>query len=117
LNRYLKDPPHSKTFDITKDGAFNDANVNFKAAMTELKRLGLGSTDHYPVIAPEDRNKLYNSMFLSPTTPNGLFNKVQFDVRLYFCRRGSENIYNFTKSTFVIETDPQTGTFIGPRLR
>jgi len=34
---------------------------------------------------------------------------VQFDIRLYFCRRGMENIPAMTKSTFEIKTDPKTG--------
>ena len=33
---------------------------------------------------------MYTSMYLNPTTPVGLQNKVQFDIRLYFCRRGME---------------------------
>jgi hypothetical protein len=111
LNRYLKDPPHYKQFDIIKDTAFTNANANFKAAMAELKRLGLGATDHYPTISEEDRRKVYTSVHTSPQTPLGLFNKVQFDLRLYFCRRGSENIYNFTKDTFQVSTDPNTGNF------
>ena len=47
-------------------------------------------------------------MFLLPNTPVGLQNKVQFDIRLYFCRRGMENIPNMTKSTFEIKTDAKS---------
>jgi hypothetical protein len=49
-------------------------------------------------------------MFLLPNTPVGLQNKVQFDIRLYFCRRGMENIPNMTKSTFEIKTDAKSSS-------
>ena len=50
LNRYLRSPPYNKTFNIIKDEAFNEANVNFKTATTELKRMGLGTVTHHPII-------------------------------------------------------------------
>ena len=36
--------------DIIKDTEFSDANVCFKAALAELKRIGKGSVVHHPVI-------------------------------------------------------------------
>ena len=33
INRYLKDPPFNRKFDIIKDDEFRDANVSFKAAL------------------------------------------------------------------------------------
>ncbi|XP_064612603.1 uncharacterized protein LOC135476498 [Liolophura sinensis] len=109
LNRYLKAPPHNKTFDIIKDPAFNEANKNFKAAMVELRKAGLGDTTHHLPIGENDRAKLYSSPHMSTKTPTGLLNKVQFDVRLYLCRRRAENMRSMTKSTFVVDTDPKTG--------
>jgi hypothetical protein len=109
LNRYLKSPPHSKTFDIVKDQQFNDANTNFRAVMAELKRLGLANIDHHPEMNESDRKSLYSSIQLSTKTPSGLAAKVQFDIRLYFFRRGSENMHKMTKSTFALETDLKTG--------
>ena len=35
--------------------------------------------------------------------------KVQFDIRFYFCRRGSENMHKMNKSTFVVNTNAKTG--------
>ena len=40
--------------------------------------------------------------------PQQLQNKVQFDIRYYFARRGGENIYEMTKNTFKVVTDPET---------
>ena len=42
---------------------------------------------------------------MSPNTPSGLQNKVQFDIRLYFCRRSAENMHLMNKSTFMINKD------------
>ena len=54
--------------------------------------------------------KIYTSKQLDPTgTPETLQNKVQMDIRFFFCRRANENIDAFTKDTFQIETDPDTG--------
>ena len=41
-------------------------------------------------------------------TPSGLANKVQYDIRMYFLRRGMENIHQMTKSSFAVQVDPKT---------
>ena len=45
LNRYLKSPPYLKDFDILKHEAFNESNLVFKTALTELKANGKGATE------------------------------------------------------------------------
>ena len=40
--------------------------------------------------------------------PRSLQNKVQLDLRYYFVRRGTENIYNWTKDTFQLVHDEDT---------
>lgn len=92
LNRYLKAPPINKSFDIVKDPEFRSANYSFKAAMAELKRMGNACVKHYPPLSKADLQKLYSSMHLATNTPAGLFNKVQLDIRLYFCRRGGNQL-------------------------
>jgi ribosomal protein S15P/S13E len=57
LNRYLKSPPVQKTFDIIKDNEFNEANMCFKTAITELRANGKGTTEHHPIVSEEDRKK------------------------------------------------------------
>ncbi|VDI71655.1 Hypothetical predicted protein [Mytilus galloprovincialis] len=69
----------------------------------------LEDVENYPCIDEADRRKMYTSIYLSPNTPFGLQNKVQFDIRLYFCRRGMENMPQMTKSTFSVKKDPKTG--------
>lgn len=109
INRYLKSPPNSKNFDIVKDSCFAGANKNFKIAMEEIKQLGLAEIDHHPVINAADRQSLYTSEHMRPDTPSGLSNKVQFDIRLYFFRRGMENMHAMKKTDFEIKKDEKTG--------
>lgn len=109
LNRYLRSRPHNKPFDIVKDADFNDSNTYFRAMLAEVKIIGLGNVVHYPAIDKCDREKLYKSIYFSTNTPYGLSNKVQFDIRLYFCRRGQENMHAMSKSTFTVKTDGETG--------
>ena len=108
LKRYLQSPPYLKTFDTCKDEAFRASNQAFSVAVSELKSQGKGSTDHHPCINDNDRQKLYNSIYLNTRTPTGFFNKVQFDIRLYFFRRGNENMAEMNKDTFVIRNDPDS---------
>lgn len=109
INRYLKLPPHSKKIDIMKDQDFNESNECVKTAVSELKANGKGVVNHHAVICQSDRQNLYTSIHMNPYTPHGLANKVQFDIRLYFCRRGCENMDKITKNTIVIQTDNDTG--------
>lgn len=109
INRYLKSPPFNKRSDIIKDSAFTDSNTCFKAVLAETKRVGKGDVEHYPIISESDIQKLYTSMHLSINTPQGLLNKVQFDVRMFFCRRGNENMHGMTKNTFQVFTNENTG--------
>jgi hypothetical protein len=95
-------------FDIVKDAGFANSRENFKAAIAELKMMGLGDVEHYPAINETDRRKLYTSLYLSPKTPLGLQNKVQFDIPFYFCRRGNENMLQMHKSTFMVKKDSKT---------
>ena len=46
---------------------------------------------------------------MDPTiSPETLQNKVQFDIRFYFCERANENIEKFTKDTFIVQLNPDT---------
>jgi hypothetical protein len=71
-------------FDIVKDASFANSRENFKAAIAELKMMGLGDVEHYPAINETDRRKLYTSLYLSPKTPSRLQNKFQFQHSLLF---------------------------------
>ena len=73
------------------------------------KRIGKGDVLHHPIISDADLNSLYTSMHLAMTTPQGIFKRVKFDIRIFFNRRGNENIYYMTKYTFQVDTDENTG--------
>ena len=107
LNRHIQSV--NPDIDIMRNREFADANLSFRTMMTELKREGLGATEHYPTISTSDLQKMYQSYRLDIDTPVGLQNKVQFDIRLYFFRRGSENMHKMTKETFKIVFEPDTG--------
>jgi hypothetical protein len=57
-----------------------------------------------------DVAKMYTCQYLDPTKgPKELQNKVQWDIRFYFARRGKENFSEMTKQSFKVLTDPATG--------
>ena len=57
-----------------------------------------------------DLFKMYSHNLLDPDiNPRTLQNKVQVDFRYYFVHRGCENIYNWTKDTFKVVTDDESG--------
>ena len=49
---------------------------------------------------------------MDPTNgPRSLQKKVQFDIRLYFCRRGAENMEKMMKTDFQVKVNPQNQEF------
>ena len=108
LNRYLLQKTDGRV-NIVKDVAFTNANLSFRAMMAELKRNGMGITKHYPIIDKIDLTKLYASQSFDTDIPTGLANKVQFDIRMYFMRRGGENFHKMTVKTFQILYHQETG--------
>ncbi|CAG2223509.1 unnamed protein product [Mytilus edulis] len=61
----------------------------------------------FPPITARDLKKIYQSELMNPFTPNGLFNKVQFEVRLHFDRHYevTSDMSEMTKSSFEIIND------------
>ena len=112
LNRYLKKTEEHTRTDLILDAAFVASNESFKVAMQEIKKAGKAEIDRFPPITEADRQKLYSSLLFNTNTPTGLFNKVQFDVRYYFSRRGMENMDIITKNSFIVGTNPKTGRTI-----
>ena len=52
---------------------------------------------------------MYFSPLLDPElNVRSLQNKVQWDIRYYFARRGGEGIQFMTKKTFALKRDPDT---------
>ncbi len=99
-----------------------------------MKKKGFGTTDHTPAISPEDMKQLYapGHPVFATTVPVGLQRKVWFELMMYLCRRGRENLRDMTRDTFCVDTDASgrryvyqkqgeftktTGKQIGPMIR
>ena len=100
LNRHLKQNYYlgSGTIDIIRDKDFVAANMAFRAAIVELKKIGKGDVQHHQAIDENDIAKLYRSGVFDQNSPTGLQLKVWFELMLYICRRGRENLRELNKS-------------------
>ncbi|KAK3083495.1 hypothetical protein FSP39_024187 [Pinctada imbricata] len=102
ISRFLKS--NESTIDIINDSEFTKAKSCFSSLLRKTRAEGKGSVDHHPAISVEDLQKLYNhELVFNMATPEGLLNKVMFEVMLYFCRRGQENLHNLKITDFAIE--------------
>ena len=72
-----------------------------------MKRKGFVKVDHYPEISEEDLHKLYSNdtKVFDANTPYSLQRKVWFEIMLYLCRRGQENLRIMKKDTFRVGVD------------
>ena len=97
----------SQNIDISNEAEFARSNKVYRSALLNLIREGHGDIKLKVPLTKEDINKLYNHpIVFSTETPTGLQNKVFFEVMLYLCRCGRENLREHTKNTFVVKVDP-----------
>ena len=91
--------------DIKNDSEFASSNTVYAAVITDMKKKGFGAVEHKPAICPEDLVKLYDvtNVALSPNTHTCLLSKTWFDVMMYPCRRGRENLREMTRDTFLFQ--------------
>ena len=72
----------------------------------KMRQEGKGKIHHKPSIQQGDVVKLYNHpRVFNPNIPSGLLNKVFFEITLYFCRRGQENLRIMKPNDFETKTD------------
>lgn len=109
LNRYFR--PLFKV-DIIKDKSFDEANKAYEAHCKNLKDIGLDKPEHKPPISDEDIKKLYECGLFSTDSPRTLQNKVFFELILYFCRRGRQNLRQLRKDDFVVKINPQGQKYV-----
>ena len=76
-----------------------------------LRKVGKGKVRHKNLIDKGDIKKLYEHPF-NICTPSGLLNKVWFEVLLYFCRRGHENLRDMRPHHFEVSHDDEGKQFI-----
>ena len=67
--------------------------------------VGKGNVQHYKVISDEEIHQPYSIIHMDITTPHRLYNKVQFDIKLYIRREGNENVHAMIKVTFMVERE------------
>ena len=91
--------------DIMSSPDFKQSNTVFKAQTVQLKREGKAKVQHKPTISEEDLQKLYSSSAFDMNTAAGLQNKVWFEVMLFFCRRGQENLHELKRDSFAFSMD------------
>lgn len=78
----------------------------------KLKSEGLAKTVHKPAIDDEDVKKLYESGVFDTNKPTTLQNKVFFEIMLFFCRRGRQNLRQLKKNDFEIKLDAKGRSFV-----
>ena len=111
INRYLKSE-YFGVIDIISDPEFSRANAAYKAATVELKKIGKGCIEHHEDLSSGDLEKLYTSGVFDQDTPLGLQRKFWFEISLYFCRRGRENLRCLKKDMFRIDKDENGIEFV-----
>ena len=111
INRHLKDT-YDGQIDIIKDSEFSRANQSFKAALVQLKKLGKGDVEHHPPVDENDICTLYRSGVFNQNDPQCLQNKVWFELMVYICRRGRENLRDLKKGHFTVGTDSNGCEFV-----
>ncbi|XP_053338834.1 uncharacterized protein LOC128510512 isoform X1 [Clarias gariepinus] len=105
LNRYINEPPLSRSWNLIQDPEFTPANNVFKGVVKEIRRSRKDRTTHYPPISPEDQRVLKFSAALNPDNPKGLLNKVWYDIQLHFGRRGKDGNRDLKPDCFILKRD------------
>ena len=90
---------------MINDLAFNEANKVFGAKFVELKQQGLAKVEHKQPICQQDLQKLYKCGIFDISNPVTLQNKIFFEVMLYFCHSGRQNLRLLKKTDFSVMTD------------
>ena len=104
---------HFKTLmQIDNDPAFIKSDISFRAQCVQLKKQGLAKVVHKIPIFTEDIKKLYSSAVFDISHPKSLQRQIFFELMLYLCRRGQENIRELTKSSFIVKRDENGTEFI-----
>ncbi|XP_072018376.1 uncharacterized protein [Amphiura filiformis] len=103
LNRHLKNT--GLEINIITEPIFALANLVFSANQEKLKKEGYGGTKHYAAIDASDVVKLYASGVFNEDTPEGLQNKVWFELMLYFGNRGRDKLRMLERDHFSVATD------------
>ena len=72
----------------------------------------MAKTQHKPPINKDDIKKLYESRLFALNNPDALQNKVFFEVMLYFCRRGRQNLRDLKNTDLLVGIDPSKTKYV-----
>ena len=97
---------------IVDDVLFQSSSEVFKAVCVQLKKIALAKVNHKPPISKSDLQLLYSSGVFSTVNPVSLQKKVFFEVMLYLCRRGRENLRLLEKDSFKLKEFPDGRKYI-----
>ena len=89
---------------IIEDSEFSSSFEMYKAQCVQLKSMGLAKVEHKMPISKADMELLYSSGIFSIEHPVSLQKKVFFEVVLYLCRRGMENLRKINIEDFEVRT-------------
>lgn len=79
------------------------ANSCFSLILRKTRAEGKVSVVHHPALNVEDLKIWYSHhLIFNINTPQGLLNKVGFEIMFYFCRRGQEHLHNLRVQGFEI---------------
>jgi hypothetical protein len=98
-------------WNIINDCEIKSANDIFGACLVKIKKKG-NQTD----LAEADMRKMYASEAFSTLSPRTLQQKVFFELMLFFCNRGRENLRNMKPSDYEIRTDSEGRRYVGSRI-
>ncbi|XP_061593446.1 uncharacterized protein LOC133458009 [Cololabis saira] len=113
LNRYLNEPPYSRTVDLSRDPELRSANAELAAVLRRLELQGAGPVVQKQAVTRSDLRLLYyGSSVFDTHTPFGLLNKVWFETCMYFCTRGRENQRELREDSFGLAEDEAGRRFV-----
>lgn len=107
LNRHFNDPPLCRSWCIFKEASFKTSNKVFAGVVKTLRKKGLDTPVHHASISRDDLEAIRK--VLDPNTPEGLVNKVWFDVQLHLGRRGNEGHRQLKPTSFTVKRDERRG--------
>ena len=111
LNRYLREPPNKKTFDLMENDEFKQANLVFTGHLRDNKANGLDTSQPREAIDQADMKKLFQEYFApamqsDPVNTQVSLYKVFFDILYYTGRRGKEGLRAMDKKSFDVQVGP-----------
>ena len=87
-------------------------NKVFLAKCVDLKLQGLAKVEHNPAILENDLRKLYECGVFILGDPRTLQNKVFFEIMLYFCHRGRQNLRELKIKDFSFTKDDKGARYV-----